>query len=271
MADHFPRIVETESHNLGVSLAVLGDTAKLVSDFDELYAQLSKAVRYPNTSPEDAQFAFLAIIQFVAICQRQLAIGSLTLMRGYQGDSMLHLRRAIDSCASACRIGNHFELAKVWLSASDSSEAYRKYKKAFTNTLLFPAQNERDHNPLLREIYDRYDQFSKIMHVSLYGVGGHIHFREGSDDFGFDLSIFDLKPDHSIVSALYMILDTHKRILLLVRAALAPFLHAESIAQWQKEYQVVLGRLDRHREKWKAVIPNPMLDQQEPGVESKGD
>lgn len=269
MADHLPMIVQAESGNFEKSNTALGSTTKLVSDFDDLYAQLTKAVHYPSTSPEDAQFAFMAILQFVAICQRELSLGALTLFRGYQGDSMLHLRRAIDSCASACRIGEHYELAKVWLSAGDGPEGYKRYRKEFKSARLFPAADEPGHNPLLREIYDRYDWFSKIMHVSLYGVGGHIQFHEGSDRLGFDMNIFDLPSGHAIVSAFYMILDTHKRILLLLRAALAPFFDADSIAQWQNEYQFVLGRLDRHREIWKTVVPNPLVGQQLPESESK--
>lgn len=107
-------------------------------------------------------------------------------------------------------------------------------------------------------MYERYDWFSKIVHVSIFGVAGHFKYPDDEEEHSirFDLTFFDLPPDHSIISALYTILDSQKRILSLFGDMLKPYTDGR-ITEWLVRFNSVEAKLDVHRGRWNVVVPNP--------------
>jgi hypothetical protein len=179
----------------------------------------------------------------------------LTLPRGYQGDAMLHLRRAIEGCAFAVRMSKHHETCRVWMNASLNDTAYMAYREAFRTRDIFPSNKHPDHEPMLHELKSHYDHCSKIMHGSIFGMAGHFDYPD-SRKLSFNLNFFDLRPDHSVISALYLIFDSHKRILHLLGRILEPYT-GDRIPPWQARRNSVEAKLDVHREMWKRFVPDP--------------
>ena len=200
-------LIVAENKNFATTTKALGGTLELVQDFQDLYKSLSEFVILPDggTATEAAKVAMLAL-HLLMKARSNLLIGSLTLLRGYRGNSLLFLRGAIEACAFASHIRRKPHLADVWLNAGQSADAYKKYKNQF-NT-LFPKNDA-----LLQELYQRYDRCSKVIHSSLYSMAGHFSYPGNEEEMVLRFSHFDLPGGHNIVSGLYFALDTHKQIL----------------------------------------------------------
>jgi hypothetical protein len=253
----FQEVAENESKNLQVSVDSLGDTVSLIHDFESVYDSLPPIMTLPAGGPEsDEKMAVVAIIHLMAFCRRQLTMGCLTLMRAQQGDSLLHLRRAIECCAFAVRIWKHNELARVWLNAVDGGEAYKTFRKAFGPGKIFPKPEDPDYERLLDELYERYDRCSMKAHPNVYGMGGHFDYGDSTEKFSFSLNFFDLPPDHSLISGIYLMFDSHKRMLRLFGRMLERYA-GDRMQKWRNDYGYVDAKLDVHREQWKMVVPDP--------------
>src|SRR5437764_14900625 len=112
MPTSLKEFAEAEAHNLDSSTKALGNSAELVNDFESVYEVLFPLLKQPEGDLDSDQvLAFVSVIHEFAFCRTLLSKSALALMRGYQGDSMLHLRRAIEACAFAVRMNKHRELA----------------------------------------------------------------------------------------------------------------------------------------------------------------
>lgn len=242
--------IEAENHNFEFTTKFLGNTTDLVQDFQDLYKSLAGFVLIPDggVATEAAKVAMLALHLLIK-ARSNLLIGSLTLLRGYRGNSLLFLRGAIEGCAFAAHIRRKPELADIWLSASDSPDAYKAYKRQFK--ALFPKDDA-----LMQELYERYDRCSQVIHSSLYSMAGHISYPDDDEEMVLRFNLFDLPSDHNIVSSLYFALDTHKRILKKFANVLAGEIKANATV-WELRFNSVEAKLDVHREKWKSVVPDP--------------
>lgn len=249
-------VAENESKNLQVSINRLGNTATLIADFESVYDGLPPIITLPVGGAEnDEAMAVIAILQLMVFCRRQLTMGCLTLMRAQQGDALLHLRRAIESCGFAVRMSKHHELVRVWLNGVAGDQGYREFKKAFGSRDIFPKAKHTDHDVVLDELYERYDLCSKKAHANVYGMSGHFEYGDSPEKFSFSLSVFDLPSDHSLVSSIYLIFDAHKRMLSLFGRMLEHYA-GDRIKTWQVRHNWVERKLDVHREHWKTFVPD---------------
>src|SRR5690242_4534844 len=101
-------LIEAEAQNFHVTTRTLGTTVELVSDFQELYQSLADFIKISGRriTPEYAQIA-VCVLHLLMKCRSDLLIGSLNILRGYQGNSLRFLRAAIEACAFAARIRKH--------------------------------------------------------------------------------------------------------------------------------------------------------------------
>jgi hypothetical protein len=242
--------IEAEDRNFEVTTRALGDTTALVRDFQELYKSLAGFVLIPDggAATEPAKVALIAL-HLLMQSRSHLLVGSITLLRGYRRNSLMFLRGAIESCAFAAHIRRRPGLVDVWLNAGDGKDAYNTYKNHFKK--LFPKDD-----PLLQELYERYDRCSQVIHSSLYSMAGHFSYPNDDGRMNLRFSLFDLPGDHSIVSSLYFALNTHLRILKKYEEVLAGEIKANATV-WQLRLNSVEAKMDVHREKWKTVVPDP--------------
>ncbi|HEY3443632.1 MAG TPA: hypothetical protein VGK29_22935 [Paludibaculum sp.] len=250
-------LAEAETKNFELSTGALGPSIGILNAFEKAYGSLPPLVSLPEGGLEsDETMAVYAVLHELAFCRRQLTMSVLTLLRAYQGDAMLHLRRAIEACAFAVRMNKHHEVVRAWLSASDDDAAYERYRGAFRTKDLFPNANHPDHDPVLTELKSHYDQCSKLMHGSIFGMGGHFEYPDSSG-VSFQVKFFDLAPDHSLIVVLYLILASHRQFLQLFGNMLRPY-NGEAMDHWMTELKPVQLMLDVYREDWKRHIPNPV-------------
>jgi hypothetical protein len=199
--------IEAESRNFEFTTKVLGSTVELVQDFQELYKGLAGFVLIPDggAATEAAKVAMISL-HLLMKSRSSFLVGAITLLRAYRGNSLLFVRGAIEACAFAAHIRRRPELVDVWLNAGGGDDAYKAYKKQFKT--LFPKDD-----PLLQELYERYDRCSQVIHSSLYSMAGHFCYPGDEEEMALRFNLFDLPGDHNIVSSFYFALDTHKRIL----------------------------------------------------------
>lgn len=249
--------IEAEGKNFEFTTKTLGSTAELVQDFQELYMSLAWFVLIPDggAATEAAKVAMISLYLLMK-ARGNLLVGSITLLRAYRGNSLLFLRCAIEACAFAAQIRRRPELVDVWLNAGEGDDAYKTYKKQFKT--LFPKDD-----PLLQELYERYDRCSQVIHSSLYSMAGHFSYPGDEEEMALRFNLFDLPGDHNIVSSFYFALDTHKRILKKFAEVLAGEIKA-NVTVWELRFNSVEAKLDVHRENWKAVVPDPRKRVREP-------
>lgn len=90
-----------EAENLEAAMKYLGAGALLIGDIELLYMGITPLVMFPPGDPDSPdQLALL-----VRIACNQLMIGRMlftksviAVLRQYQGDALMHLRRAIEGC-----------------------------------------------------------------------------------------------------------------------------------------------------------------------------
>jgi hypothetical protein len=222
----------------------------LIGDFQDVYDSLARVIKLPDGGAATEQgMVTAANVVLMGTSRRQFTLGVLTLMRAHRADAVLHLRRAIESCAFATRIRKHPHLSKLWLDSATGKTEYEKYREKVTKH-LFPTDD-----PLLSELGRRYDHASKVMHSSIYGVAGHFSFPGGPE--GMTLRFFDMPEDHSLITSLYDTFDTHKRILRAFGISLRPNVDSDQFDAWEVRLNSVEAKLDVHREEWKKVVPDP--------------
>jgi hypothetical protein len=251
LAPTFDGLIEAERRNFEATTTTLGTTTELVQDFQDLYQSLADFIRISSAdgmTPEQAKVGGY-VLHLLLKCRSNLLVGCLNLLRGYQGNSLRFLRGAIEACAFAARIGKHPHMADVWLNAVDSDADYKTFRDKFTK--LFPADD-----PLLQELYERFDHCSQVIHSSVYSLAGHFSYRREGTQQHVQFNVFDLPDGPVVAAALYFTLDAHKRILTKFSEVLADNIKADKTG-WQVRFNSVEAKLDFHREKWKAVIPDP--------------
>jgi hypothetical protein len=248
----FDALIKAESQNFQTTTTALGETTGLVQDFEDLYQSLADFIRISAADGYTVEQAKVGgyVLLLLMKCRGDLLVGSLNLLRGYQGNSLRFLRAAIEACAFAARIKKHPHMADVWLNAVDSDADYEKYREKFGKN-LFPADD-----PLLRQLYQTFDQCSRVIHNSAYSLAGSFSFRREGTWQHIEFKVFDLPEGPVLPAALYFTLDTHRRILTKFSQVLADNIKADLTA-WQIRFDSVEANLDFHREKWKTVIPDP--------------
>ena len=159
----------------------LGSTTELIQDFQDLCQSLSGFVRISSTdgnTPEQAKVGGHALLLLMK-CRSDLLVGSLNLLRGYQGNSLRFLRGAIEACAYAAAMKKNPDLMGLWLKAVDSDADYKAFRRKFTGKTLFLPDD-----PLLQELYQSFDHCSQMIHNSVYSMAGNFSFRRDGTQIG---------------------------------------------------------------------------------------
>lgn len=240
-------LIEAESKNFEANAKRLDDSIDLIHDFERVYEALTPCLTSPPSEPDKTARA--AAVYLLAFCRRQITMSSVILLRGYRADSLLHLRRAIESCAFAVRICKHPDLAAVWGGAGSDEEAYRKYRVAFRTGDVFPNPKHADHLPELAALKERYDLCSRLMHGGVSGLAGHFQTTPES----FRMVFFDLPPDHSLFSTLLLLLDAHLKIATLFGQVLESHTN-DRLAAWMVRLNSVEAKLVVHAQRWAPMI-----------------
>lgn len=196
--------------------------------------------------PEDRTFAEGLIGHLDLIGRRQLTLGTLTLLRGYRGDSQLHLRRAIETCAFAAKMGRHPEFAKVWLEAGNDEAAFIKFRDKFRKN-LFPIDDAE-----LVALGKQFEICSRAMHSSIYGLATHFaHPRRAPGTLSID--VFDVRIYLNVLTTFMIAVYHHIVMLKVYERLLNPFI-GKRLEEWVARLNDVQVRYDTHNERWKPEI-----------------
>lgn len=241
-------LIEAERTNFEANTQRLGQRIDLIHDFEHVYEALTPCLMSPDKT------ARVAAVYLLAFCLRQLTMSSVALLRDYRADSLLHLRRAIESCAFAVRICKHPELAAVWGGAGTDESTYSKYRDAFKTRAVFPNAKHSDHVPELTALKEKYDLCSRLMHGGVSGLAGH--FKTTPDSFR--VVFFDLPSDHSLFATLLFLLDAHLKILTLLGRVLEPHTN-DRMTAWKVRLNSVEAKLTVHAQSWAPMIEHGMM------------
>jgi hypothetical protein len=249
----------TEATNFTATTEHLGATALLLSDIEGLYEALTPLLKSPegSTDTSDQVFTINAIFIELMMCRMLLTKAALASLRMYHAEALTHLRRAIEGCAFAVRMSKHPELSRIWAEGGQDKKGedtrYQRYRKAFKPQDVFPKQGHADHDPLLSQLWGRFDLCSKVIHGSILGVANPVGLvpKNSSTPHIRRINFFDMRPD-SFVPTFFYLLRTHIILLSLFGRILKDY--AGNLESWWNEYSYVSKKLDRHREQWKPNI-----------------
>jgi len=245
--EEIDRVRHVEEQNYGVTRKLLGDSAELIEDLARLYEELTQAI---SKSPSKERSEYIIANSLIMSCRAQLVLGALTLSRLHGPDSYHYSRKAIELCGFAVRILSHPHLAADWRSASESESLYRKYRKKFTTSKLFPTDN-----PLLHELGERYDRVSKQIHSSIYGIAMSCQFHpvEGGEQLVYDYFPVGHDPQAETVLRFSWLVQTHYKIIEALTEQLQGVL-ASKRELWEARCRSVASRILHDRRKWSGLL-----------------
>jgi hypothetical protein len=245
--------IAAEGPNYEQSKRVLGETATLFDDADKLYKTLLPLIVPPAGDLKSDEVTTVHSMVFeCAMCGMLLTKSALAMLRMYHGESHVPVRRAIEHCAFAVRMSKHHELAKVWgeagLDAPGEETKYWAYRDAFSTSKIFPNVGHADHDPLLTALKDRWENCSKLIHGSVFGMAFHFGaVPEDGEEHRLRVAMFDMKPD-SLIPSFFFIVGTHSIVLELFAKAFARY--NTDVAEWEREFGYFVPKLERHRVMW---------------------
>src|SRR5262249_2092685 len=128
-------------------------------------------------------------------------------------------------------------LAGVWLSASDSDEAYKLHKEAFKVKVIFPKDN-----PTLNRLFEIFDFSSKVIHNSIFAIAGQTQTLNSTFQY------FDIKGpgDPALIRTFIYIVSAHESMIRAFVDALRGALTDEPLIE--RELRTFSERLQRHRD-----------------------
>jgi hypothetical protein len=237
-----------EQRHLDNGLQLLGDTYDLITDVEKLFDALPSLCKFPSDSrTNDATYAALLTRELMRVCRRQLTLGTLTLLRRHRVDSNFHLRKAIELCAYAAKMGKHPHMARLWIEARKDEQAFDKFKDKFKK--LFP-----QYDPELTKLGHHYDECSKAMHSSIYGVAGYFaaHVATGNQP-GAGIDIFDTTKDATVIVFFFHETDAYLTMLRVFGRLLAVYA-GEQMASWTAELAGIEETFRVKRDEWIPFI-----------------
>lgn len=245
-----------EAKNQEKATKYLKASALLIGDVELLYLGITPLVKFPGgnlDSPDQLTLLVTLACNQLMMSRMLFTKSVIAALRMYQGDSLTHLRRAIEACAFTVRMSKHRNLCKVWSEAGLDDEKYSAYRKAFRTEDVFPKKGHADFNPLLSVLKDRFDLASKQLHGSIFGMANHFQSvpKDGNMSNTRNVNFFDMPPE-SFPSTYFMILTTHLTILDLYGQIFQP--HLTEFSQWKEEYDDIKERVGRHATTWGPII-----------------
>ncbi|MBL8238358.1 MAG: hypothetical protein JNM66_13115 [Bryobacterales bacterium] len=254
MPTSLEELSRAEALNFAESSRLLRESTGLVSEIETLYELLPPQLRWPPSGVNsDESISMIAAAHELGFCRRQLSLGVLTLFRAYRGDSLTHLRRAIESCAFAVRMMKHHNLIQDWQNAAMGDSAYARYRRSFKAKDLFPDSAHADHDPILSELKDTYDLCSRLIHGSIFGLAGHFKHPQ-PENASFEVNFFDLPENGELINTYFLHLNAHKRMARLFEKSLKGYATGDFVA-WEVRMNAVEASLAVHSNTWSKRLP----------------
>lgn len=260
-----PRIAQEEQY-LAQTTQYLGPSADLVCDIEDAYKSITPLVRLAGTlatTPAgEVDWSDENSVLFMAqtVIHRELMMScmlltksSLAALRMHRGESLIHLRKAIESCAFAARIGKHPELCQRWCEAGrdgpGEESKYRAYRRAFEPRDVFPKVGHPDYDPLLAELDGTSYLCSKLIHGSIFGMMGHFGDNDATKHRSYlDRVTFSDMDIDDLAGTFFFVLNTHMALLRLFGRILQP--HMTDFGAWEKGYVALAEKLKVHTQEW---------------------
>lgn len=152
-----------EQAQLDRSLALLGDSIGLLADLEQVYDLLPESHTFQSPlGHEDG-----VRLNMLLFCRRNLTVGMLTLLRGYDANSRRYLREAIECLAFAICISKEPARAQIWANATDGTAEWNAYRKAFQRAVSV-AKTE------LKGLFEKHDECSKASHPSIQTLARYL-------------------------------------------------------------------------------------------------
>lgn len=125
-------LAAAEAANLKENVKYLGSSRLLVNDVESVYAAFPPLIKLPgDILVSDEALTVQTICHEFLMCRLVLIKAVLATQRMYLGESLVHLRKAIESCAFAVRMSKHHNLSRVWAEAAlDQNADGPKYGSA---------------------------------------------------------------------------------------------------------------------------------------------
>jgi hypothetical protein len=250
-------LLANERSNFEATSKFMGHSFALIKDLETVYELAVKQIkRIPTGTTSDSDLAFHAVLNQFMISRMLLTQAASAVLKMYQGDALMHLRKAIEMCAFAVRISKHQELGRVWLEAGLDPEnemmktKYRAYRKAFRTELIFPASGEPDHDPGLTDLKQKWEICSKPVHGSIFGIANFISNARKAGT-GTTIAFFDL-PHGSLQSMFLYVVTTHLTILKLFTPAIGGYMDDQTL--WSKELKYASEKASRFLGAWTPNI-----------------
>jgi hypothetical protein len=242
------KLASEEAKNVEHNLELLGNTYVLIADLEALFDSLPRLCRFPRDgATNDATYAAALSSLLMLVCRRQLTLGTLTLLRGHSGDSQLHLRKAIEACGYAAKLGSCPHMARVWMEARVDEEAFDRFRNKFKK--LWP-----ESDPQLSKLGQGFDRCSKAMHSSIHGVARYlaVNVARGSQA-GIGLDIFDINSDKMFIASFFLVTRDYLTMLRVFGRLLEPYATG-GIIPWKENLTRVEKAFRSERDqRWHAI------------------
>lgn len=245
--DALDRMRQYEEENFQTSRTALGETYGLLADMLGLYDVLGELIRESKLPSDDE---IVAGAMFMLGSRYMLEKSILELMRVHLSDSFSYVRNALEQVGFADLVRRNPKLAMKWLSAGDDPAAYKEYKDAFATGKAFPKND-----PLMQELYTRYDFASKRVHASLHSYALRLQTLHNQNTGAVELkyAYFDIKDASDLMQIFLWIIDTHFKILQAFARVFAEAIRYDQ-RRWDLRYNAVEASLAVHKERWKPLI-----------------
>ena len=253
MSTDLRELLANERSNFEATSKFMGHSFALIKDLETVYEFAVKQIkRIPTGTTSDSDLAFHAVLNQFMMSRMLLTQAASAVLKMYQGDALMHLRKAIEMCAFAVRISKHQELGRVWLEAGLDPEnemvktKYRAYRKAFRTELIFPASGE----PGLTDLKQKWEICSKPVHGSIFGIANFIENAPKAGT-GPTIAFFDL-PHDSLQSMFLYVVTTHLAILKLFAPVIGGYMDDQTL--WSKELKYASEKASRFLGAWTPNI-----------------
>ena len=245
--DEIEEVRQAEDANYSIATKQLGESASLIQDLVDLYALLGDYLEKSELAGRDE---YVCAMDSILACRYQLSMGALSLLRGHLTDSDSFTRKAIEFCGFAAHIKAHPHLGMVWLKAGDDDDSYKSYLKQFRVKKLFPKSD-----PLLKELYERYNWCSKQSHPSVYSICRHIEVEPKDEVINIKFQYFELKQGDASepVRTFIWLVDTHFGIVRVFEKILSDIIDTDSV-RWELRRNSVDGKIVMCKDKWKNIV-----------------
>jgi hypothetical protein len=218
----------------------LGEAADIPDLLSGLYNQFSLAFELAE-SPQ--QENYLVPMTLIMSCQSLLITATLAAARGHLSDAYQATRRALESCVFARRMAMNPELADVWMEASESATAYKKYRKEFSSDNLWD-----DSDSMLTMLKLQHDFASKMMHSTVFSMAGHLKQLDSGMQFSY-FEIDSVESDEEPMFTLVSVWASHFVMIRVFAMFLADIMKPVT-NEWETGCKSVQSAFKSHAVQW---------------------